>query len=274
MNQPSNMVPTTPDVDETSRSVTEAEYSDAFLKLMNNQDSRMCPWTASRLEGNMGMNELRQICEHFAKFVPETVQRLVAANPEAPDFSMRERDVSVLFIDISGYSSLSERMSPDALNTLVEWYFSTFLDCLYESGGEINEIAGDGLMAIFQSIGPQQHALSATTAALAVLAATEALNKKNHEHPLAVHMGLNSGAALVGLTRLKGQHGTRWTFTARGPMTNLAARLADAAKPGRILVGPETVRRLGKHYLFQRLGCERFKNIADPIAIYRLLGPS
>jgi class 3 adenylate cyclase len=56
-------------------------------------------------------------------------------------------------------------------------------------------------------------------------------------------------------------------------MTNLAARLADAAKPGRILVGPETVRRLGKQYLVQRLGCEHFKNIAKPIAIYHLLGP-
>ena len=274
MNRPSNMLPTTPNMGGGSHRVTDAEGSDAFLKLMNNKESWMRPWTTSGLEGNVGINELRRICEYFAKFVPETVQRLVAANPESPDLSMRERDVSVLFIDISGYSSLSERMSPDALNTLVEWYFSAFLDCLYESGGEINEIAGDGLMAIFQDVQPQQHALSATTAALAILAATEALNKKNHAHPLAVHMGLNSGAALVGLTRLKGHYGTRWTFTARGPMTNLAARLAEAARPGRILVGPETVCRLGQHYLFQRLGCEHFKNIAEPIAIYRLLGPS
>lgn len=57
-------------------------------------------------------------------------------------------------------------------------------------------------------------------------------------------------------------------------MTNLAAGLADGAKPGQILVGPETVRRLHKCYLFQMLGCERFKNIAKPIDIYRLLGPS
>jgi len=274
MNQRCNMIPTTPDVDEACRRMSEAENSEAFLKLEKHRESWLCPWTASGLRGNIGINELRQICEYFAKFVPETVQHLVAANPEAPDFSMREQDVSVLFIDISGYSSLSEKMSPDALNTLVEWYFSTFLDCLYESGGEINEIAGDGLMAIFQRALPHQHAVNATTAALAILATTEALNKKNREHPLAVHMGLNSGAALVGLTRLKGQYGTRWTFTARGTMTNLAARLADAAKPGRILVGPETVQRLGKQYLFQRLGCEHFKNIAKPIAIYRLLGPS
>ena len=274
MSQRSEIIPTIPAVEEACRRVSEAENGEASLQLMNSRASLMHPRTANGLLGNVEADALRQICGYFATFVPETVQRLVATNPEAPDFSMRERDVSVLFIDISGYSSLSERMSPGALNTLVERYFSAFLDCIYEMGGEINEIAGDGLMAIFQSAQTQQHAVCATAAALAILRATEALNKKNCEHPLAVHMGLNSGAALVGLTRLKGQYGTRWTFTARGPMTNLAARLADEAKPGRVLVGPEAVRRLGKHYLFQRLGSERFKNIAEPIDIYCLLGTS
>ena len=51
----------------------------------------------------------------------------------------------------------------------------------------------------------------------------------------------------------------------------LAARPADAAKPSRDLVGPETVGRLGQRYLFRQLGCERFKNIAEPTAVYRLL---
>jgi class 3 adenylate cyclase len=141
-------------------------------------------------------------------------------------------------------------------------------------GGDINEIAGDGLMAIFQGVSPQQHALSATAAAMAILAVTAALQQEDPTQPIAVHMGLNSGVALVGLTCLKGQHGTRWTFTARGPMTNLAARLADGAKPGQILLGPETVRRLGQRYHFQKLGCERFKNMAEPIDIYGLQGPA
>ena len=55
------------------------------------------------------LRELRQIKDHFAKFVPESVKRLVAENPEAPELAKRERDVSVLFVDISGYSRLTER---------------------------------------------------------------------------------------------------------------------------------------------------------------------
>jgi DNA-binding response OmpR family regulator len=72
------------------------------------------------------VGELHQIKDHFAKFVPESVKRLVAANPEAPELAKRERDVSVLFLDISGYARLSERLSPEVLNRLVEHIFRSF----------------------------------------------------------------------------------------------------------------------------------------------------
>ena len=96
------------------------------------------------------LGELRRIKDHFAKFVPEAVKRLVAANPEAPALAKRERDVTMLFLDISGYTRLSERLPPESLNALVERYFSTFLDRIHEAGGDINETAGDGFMAVFQ----------------------------------------------------------------------------------------------------------------------------
>jgi class 3 adenylate cyclase len=114
----------------------------------------------------------------------------------------------------------------------------------------------------------------AVDTALALLTASEALNQGNNEHPLAIHMGLNSGTALVGATRFEGLRGTRWTFTARGPVTNLASRLADVAEAGQILVGPETVRRLGDCYLLERIGREHLKNIAEAVDIRRVLGPS
>ncbi|MDH3602515.1 MAG: PAS domain S-box protein [Candidatus Tectomicrobia bacterium] len=218
--------------------------------------------------------EVRQVRDHFAKFVPESVKRLVAANPEAPELNKQERDVSVLFLDISGYSRLSERLPPEVLNTLVERYFSAFLDCMQEAGGDINETAGDGFMAIFQDTDPQRHARTAVDTALALLTTTHMLNADNLEQPLAVHMGLNSGAALVGSTRFEGHYGTRWTFTASGPVTNLAARLAGIAEPGQILVGPETVRRLGDRYRLQPLGREHLKNLTEAVDVYRILEPS
>jgi class 3 adenylate cyclase len=119
----------------------------------------------------------------------------------------------------------------------------------------------------------QAHTVTAVETALALLGATEALNRANSALPLAVHMGLNSGLALVGSTRFEGAQGTRWTFTASGPVTNLAARLAATAQAGQLLVGPETVRRLGNRYQVERLGCEPLKNLAQAVDIYQVLGP-
>jgi class 3 adenylate cyclase len=90
--------------------------------------------------------------------------------------------------------------------------------------------------------------------------------------PIAIHLGLNCGVALVGSTRFEGVRGTRWIFTANGPVSNLAARLADCSAAGQLVVGPETVRRLGNRYHLEKIGCKRLKNIAQPVDIYRVLG--
>ena len=78
--------------------------------------------------------------------------------------------------------------------------------------------------------------------------------------------------ALVGSTRFEGVRGTRWTFTASGSVTNLAARLAAAARSGQVLAGPETVRRLEDRYHLEPLGRESLKNIVEPVEIHRILG--
>jgi class 3 adenylate cyclase len=142
-----------------------------------------------------------------------------------------------------------------------------------DAGGDINETSGDGFMAIFQDGDPVAHAARGVNAALMLLALTEALNQKERDHPLAIHVGINSGAALVGSTRFEGRRGTRWTFTASGIVTTLAARLASAAGDGELLAGPETVRRLGGRYRLERVGQERLKNITEAIEVHRIISP-
>ena len=78
-------------------------------------------------------------------------------------------------------------------------------------------LAGEGVLG--RRVG---RAVAGLVTALALLATTAVLNQENSEHPLSIHMGINSGVALVGSTRFEGLRGTRWTFTASGPVTFFA----------------------------------------------------
>jgi class 3 adenylate cyclase len=127
-------------------------------------------------------------------------------------------------------------------------------------------------MVVFQDADAGEHARKGARAALQMLAVTARLNQEWPEAggPLAVHIGINSGVALVGSTRLEGMHASRWTFTANGTVANLAARLGDAAAPGTILVGPETAARLASAFVLEAHGSQTFKNL-QAVNVYRLL---
>src|SRR5439155_1338745 len=147
---------------------------------------------------------------------------------------------------------LLEQLKPKRLNHLVQTYFSSFLEIIQLHHGDISETAGDGLMVIFQSDrGAADHALSATRAAFAIRQRTAALNEEyGGVFPsVALHMGINTGEAFLGATKLGGGAGQRWTFTASGSTTNVAARFAAFAQGGDIVVGPATAERIRQHFV-------------------------
>jgi class 3 adenylate cyclase len=219
---------------------------------------------------------LEQIKGELVKFVPESVTRLLEQNPDARELEKREADVSVLFLDVEGYTRLSEQLQPQRLNRLIQDYFSRFLEIIRANHGEVNQEAGDGLMVIFQSEGNRRrHALNAAGSALQIHAKVAELNREYQGvYPsIAIHVGINSGPALVGATKLDAAGGGRWTFTASGPTTNVAARIAALAKGGEIMLGPETVGRIKDHYVLEDAGEHRLKNVSEPVRICRLVPP-
>jgi class 3 adenylate cyclase len=215
---------------------------------------------------------LENIKTHLGKFVPESVRKIIESTPDAPDLEKREADVSVLFLDIAGYTRLSETVPPERMNTLIETYFSSFLDHIHQNKGDINETAGDGLMIIFQDPDERAHALNALATALAIRERTALINRdlEGRFEPVVVNIGINSGRASVGSTRFEGITGTRWTYTASGPVTNVAARIGSLARNGEILLGGETARRVGDACALARTGPQRLKNVKVPIEVFRV----
>jgi class 3 adenylate cyclase/HAMP domain-containing protein len=219
---------------------------------------------------------LEQLKGELSKFVPDAVQRLLEQNPNATELEKKTVEVSVLFLDIAGYTRLSEQLEPRKLNQLVQTYFSSFLEIIQRHHGDINETAGDGLMVIFQAQpGAADHALNATRAAFAIRQRTEQLNEEYGGIFPAVqlHMGINSGEALVGATKIGSGAGQRWTFTATGPTTNVAARFAGSAQGGEIIVGPPTAERIRTQFVLESLGERAFKNVSQPIRVFRVIPP-
>jgi class 3 adenylate cyclase/HAMP domain-containing protein len=227
-------------------------------------------------ESRQRLELLEQLKGELSKFVPESVKRLLERNPNATELEKKNVEVSVLFLDIAGYTRLSEQLEPKRLNQLVQTYFSSFLEIIQSHHGDISETVGDGLIVIFQSDrGPADHALSATRAAFAIRQRTTALNEEYGGvfPPVSLHMGINTGEALVGATKLGGGAGQRWTFTASGSTTNVAARFAAFAQGGDIVVGPATAERIQQHFVLESLGEQAFKNVSQPIRVYRVIPP-
>jgi class 3 adenylate cyclase/HAMP domain-containing protein len=217
---------------------------------------------------------LEQLKDELSKFVPESVKRMLERNPEATELEQCEKDVSAIFLDIAGYTRLSEQMDAKQLNRLLQRYFSSFLEIIHNYQGDVNETAGDGLMVIFQNDrSSTEHALNAVRSALAIQRQVEELNDEfaGVFHPVSLHMGINSGPALVGASKLSSSAGPRWIFTALGPVINVAARVAGEAKGGDILVTSSTAERVKGHFVLERLGERRLKNVADPVQVFRLI---
>jgi class 3 adenylate cyclase len=227
-------------------------------------------------ESRQRLELLEQIKAELAKFVPDSVKKLLERDPNATELEKRTVDVSVLFLDISGYTRLSEQLDPTKLNQLVQTYFSSFLEIVQTQQGDVSGTAGDDLMVIFQADrNAHDHALRATRVAFAIRQRTLVLNEQYRGvfPAIELHMGINTGEALVGATKLGGGAGQHWTFTATGTTTNVAARLAASAGAGEILVGAVTAERIHQHFVLENVGERTFKNVSAPLSVYRVIPP-
>jgi len=206
------------------------------------------------------------------KYVPSIVRTAIARDPQRPSLDRHTRDLSILFMDIAGCTRLCEMLSPGRMQEVIEGYFSSFIDEVHELGGTINETAGDGLMILFLNEEPEDHALAAARAAALIHAHTRefAICWGGECEDIAVHIGINTGRASLGVLEFRGKREVRATYTASGPVTNIAARLAALAPGGKTYVGEESWRRVKGDFDGSFVGRFELKNITYPIGVYEV----
>lgn len=246
-----------------------------FLLLQDVSDTLTHVLLNAKRQWVMTQEKIRisQMLAHLSPFVPHSVRKLVEKDPNLLDQEKEKREVTVLFLDLEGYTRLSSLRPDTEINALVERIFSSFVDPIQRSRGDINETSGDGLMILFKDDDARTNAIHAVKAAFDIhdLNLTLAADLPPETGPLHVNMGLNSGTALLGMTRFKGSLATRMTYTASGPVTNLAARLAAHARGGDILIGEETRRLIDGFWPTYDLGLVALKGIEEPLRVYSLL---
>jgi class 3 adenylate cyclase len=215
---------------------------------------------------------LESVKTNLSKFVPTTVTKLIDKSPTGSISELEERDLSVLFLDIGGYTALCERLGQSTVHEIIERHFSAFMNAIYANNGDVNETAGDGLMVLFLNEDRQASALDAVRTALDIKKRTIEIKEECSMlyRPLDINIGINSGRALVGAAKFEGIAGSRWTYTARGTLTNVAARIGALGSKGSLLMSKETADRIAGYYCPACRGKFKLKNVSEEVEVFEL----
>ena len=196
----------------------------------------------------------------------------VADDLEQSGFALggRHVDASVMFCDIRGFTSLAESQPPDETIELLNTYYTLMFDAINEAGGVVNQIIGDGLMAIFGAPLPlMDHRHAAMIAALEMIELIELFNLDRvaeEKAPIRIGIGIASGNLIAGYTGTQ----RRATYTCVGSIVNLAARLEAHTKVASrgVLVDAPTSQAADNAMRIDAIGPVLFNGIALPVEVY------
>jgi class 3 adenylate cyclase len=174
--------------------------------------------------------ERRNLERSFGGIVSPEVLKGILSGAVAPGRAGEKRFICVLFSDIRGFTTLSEKMPPDVVVNVLNRYFDRMSHIVHSNGGTVDKFIGDGLMALFGSPqtleSPTRNALEASHQMLLALADLNREFARDELPQLAIGIGLHSGEAIIG--HIGSQE--RNEYTAIGDTVNVAARLCDLPK--------------------------------------------
>lgn len=204
---------------------------------------------------------------NYSRFMPEYVVKQLLENPQSFRLGGVNQKITVLFADIRGFTSISEKENPEKIVGLLNRYFSAMSEIIFEHGGTLDKYIGDGLMALFGAPNvSEEDALNAVKAAVKMQKRIRTLNDElRHEglSEISIGIGLHTGVATVGYIGSE----KRSEYTAIGDTVNLAARLQDIAKGGQIIMTDAAHEASGGRIPVNVLDPLTVKNRVEPVKV-------
>lgn len=212
----------------------------------------------------------RELKGMFGQYVPPQIVQEMSENPQKYSFEGETRELSVLFADIRGFTTLSETLTAGELKKLLNRYFTPMTRIIFETRGTIDKYVGDMIMAFWGApVRDEHHAEQAIEAALRMLKETERMQRDFSEEGLpriAIGIGINTGLMNVGDMGSE----FRRAYTVLGDAVNLGSRLEGTTKYYRVglVVGETTRGAASDAFVFRELDLVRVKGKAQAIRVY------
>jgi adenylate cyclase len=227
------------------------------------------------LKARLGASlEKKRLRDQQKELVKRFATREVAADLDAQGFALGGRRVqaTTLFCDIRGFTSIAEKQQPEQTIELLNTYYTLMFDAITGQGGVVNQMVGDGLMAIFGApLALADPAASAVRAGQEMLELIELLNRERAGlPPLRIGVGIASGEVIAGYTGTQ----DRATYTCVGDAVNIAARLEAYTKEAgcALLIDAQTQAAIGGTLPSRPLGAVTIKGKDVPVEVFAIGG--
>ncbi|WP_141505523.1 CHASE2 domain-containing protein [Paenibacillus luteus] len=217
--------------------------------------------------------ERRRVTDIFGRYVaPEVVNQILKNGDEGLKLGGTRRELTVLFVDIRGFTPLSEKAEPEEIVEILNEYLDLAANCIFKFDGTLDKFIGDAAMAIFNApLLLEDHPMRAVQAAWAMKEGSAALERKLIERfgfGVKFGLGIHTGPAVFGNIGSK----SRMDYTAIGDTVNTTARLESNAKPGQIILSDAVYQAVKDRIKASSLGEIKVKGKEQGITIYELEG--
>ena len=202
------------------------------------------------------------------QYVEDLQAVLERTEDSAVDLTGERKLVTIMFVDIAGFTALAETMDPEAVRDMVNSCFDTLVPVIETYGGTVTKFIGDAIESVFGA--PVAHENDPERALRCALEVMDAMAEFNAGRgtDLGLHIGVNTGLVVAGGIGSSG----RQDYAVTGDAINLAARLEEASARGEVLVGPDTYRLTSSSFSFETLAPIRVQGKREPVQVYRLVG--